>query len=359
MTVSTRILAACAGLDADKGQRMQVPPSVAAPFSGSVPFSRETSLKLFGGSQPASGTRIVLPAFIRDRDTDTTLQPKDDVNRFLQLELKTPKLDTIVKQLWLAGLPRCARSLHRQKLVGRTILITEDPNEHIVWAGAQILIKPLPGYLLDYDFWVTYLCGDKELYEAASGLIMSYAWLICYESDLRIAKDEGLLPKTVQWIPWTAFLREYLVKNNPDTLETVPERYKYGELRLSRLNSLYRFTSWSLKNLVRGYMSSSTGYKEFFARNFAWLLAVFVYITVVLSAMQVGLATKMLEDNDVFHGASYGFAVASLVAVVGTVLVIFTVWLVLFFYHLLSTWGYYQNMSRKREKQLQDSLSKT
>ena len=241
--------------------------------------------------------------------------------------------------------------------MGRTIFITEDPNEHLVWLESRIFIKPLPEYLLDFDFWMEHIGSEKELRKSACGIILSYAWLVCYQSDLRIAKDAGLLPQTVVWSQWTTFIQDFLTRVNPETLELVHDRYKFGEVRLNRLNTLYRLTSLSFDNFVRGYMSSSTWYKAFFSRNFAWLLAVFVYATVVLSALQVGLATGRLQQSVAFQEASYGFALASIIAVVGSVLIIFFVWLVLFCYHLLSTWRYYKHMSQKRNKLL-ESLQK-
>lgn len=189
---------------------------------------------------------------------------------------------------------------------------------------------------------------DTEFYRCACGLLLSYAWLVAYQSDLRIAKKIGLLPEHVEWRAWTTFMGSFLERVNFETLDFVAERYKFGELRLTRLNSLYRFTSLSLHHFVRGYMSSSTWYKAFFTRNFAWLLAVFAYVTVMLSAMQVGLSTTRLQVSEAFQKGSYGFAVASIVAVLGSVVVILFVWAGLFVYHLVSTRNYYRVIARKR-----------
>ena len=89
----------------------------------------------------------------------------------LALELKTPRLNKVHHHLWLAGRPTAARPLHRQKLLGRSILVTESPDEHLVWFEDCIFIKPLPGFLLDWDSWNNHLCPDRELYEAACGLL--------------------------------------------------------------------------------------------------------------------------------------------------------------------------------------------
>jgi uncharacterized membrane protein len=272
----------------------------------------------------------------------------DDLPRYLDLELRTPKLDQIHNHLWLAGLPRCARSLHRQKLLGRIILITEDVNEHLVWVEERFFVKPLPKYLFSFEFWRDNLCADVELHKSACGLLLSYAWLVCQESDFRIAIELGLLPKEVEWQKWTTLIADFLSRMDLHSLKDVSDRYKYGELRLTRLTKIYRLLLLSPKHLVYGYMSASTWYKSFFSRNFAWLLAVFAYLTIILSALQVGLATSVLEGSEAFQSASYGFAVTSVVAVAVSVLAIFLVWLFLFVYHLFSAWRYDRHVSRKR-----------
>jgi hypothetical protein len=289
-----------------------------------------------------------VPAAIRDGDS--ILQPRQDFKRYLDLELRTPKLDKIQDYLWLAGLPRFARSLHRQKLLGRNILITENVNEHLVWVEDRFFVKPLPLFLLDFDLWQEHMCADMELHKSACGLILSYTWLVCHRSDFRIAKDLGLLPEPIDWHTWIEFAKEFLKNIDPNSLQGVGDRYKYGELRLPRLNTIYRMRSASPRQFVFGFMSSSTWYKSFFARNFAWLLAVFVYLSVILSALQVGLTTTTLQASMGYQSAAYGFSVASIVAVLFSVVVIFLVWQFLFIYHFTSAWLFNQQMARKRAK---------
>jgi hypothetical protein len=268
----------------------------------------------------------------------------------LTLNLKTPRLNDIHQHLWLAGLPKAARPLHRQKLLGRSILITEDPDEHLVWYEAKIFIKPLPDHLLDYNFWTKNLCSDRELHKSACGLLLSYAWLVCYQSDLLLAKEIGLLPENLAWPDWIEFLDIFLDNINLITLSDVNERYKYGELRLSRLNSIYRLMppAYSLNNLFRGYRAGSTWYDAYFARHFKWMVTAFLTLTVFLSALQVGLATSSLQQNETFQKVSYGFAITSLVAVVISVVLILSVWLGLFSYHLISTWHNDRAVARGR-----------
>ena len=115
-----------------------------------------------------------------------------------------------------------------------------------------------------------------------------------------------MLPAGVTWSGWTAFIKQL------DTEHIYPEinaRFLYGELRLSWLNKIYVL---SQRPFLRGYMPRWNQYGTFFRENLAWLASATVYIAIVLTAMQVGLATKTFADNNAFQSASYGFAVFSI-----------------------------------------------
>lgn len=124
-----------------------------------------------------------------------------------------------------------------------------------------------------------------------------------------------------------------------DTLAQVDRRYQYGELRLSRLNSMTRYLPFVglRSNFFGQYIATSTWYQDFFDRNFSWLLVIFIYTSVVLSAMQVGLATLQLGKDVRFQNMSYGIALLSIAAVLASIASIGTVWFVLFWHHFLST----------------------
>ncbi|KAJ4313193.1 hypothetical protein N0V94_007076 [Neodidymelliopsis sp. IMI 364377] len=87
---------------------------------------------------------------------------------------------------------------------------------HLVWFEAQLFVKPLPDYLLDYDHWSKHLCSDEELYH--------------HKIDLKIAQEMGLVSADIQWPAWVEFLETFLDNINLITLEDVSTRYKYGEL---------------------------------------------------------------------------------------------------------------------------------
>ncbi|KAL5325425.1 hypothetical protein ACEPPN_006550 [Leptodophora sp. 'Broadleaf-Isolate-01'] len=282
----------------------------------------------------ATSIRYIPPAAIRIGNTLTRVN--NDLDTYYDTELRTQRLDTINTHLWLAGLPSCARALHRQQLLGRQILVTEDPNEHLVWHEARIFVKPLPAFLLDLKCWVHCLCKTKELHESACGFLLSYAWLVTHESDLRIAHEKGLLPDVIDWATWTEFMDDFLKHIDLQSLNGISPRFQYGELRLSRLNKIYRMARFIRRDVTPGYMTTPTWYQDFFARNFSWLLAVFAFMSVVLSAMQVIVAVA--RGGRAFADASYGFSVASLFLAAATALAILLVWLTLFLLHLLRAW---------------------
>ncbi|KAH9886515.1 hypothetical protein F4778DRAFT_786621 [Xylariomycetidae sp. FL2044] len=128
--------------------------------------------------------------------------------------------------------------------------------------------------------------------------------------DFRIAREKGLLPSCVTWESWKAISQEILQSH---CYASVNPRYWYGELRLSRLNKIYRVRKGFL---LRGYskVAAHTVYVDLLRDNFAALAAVLGYAVIVLTAMQVGLGTERLQADRGFQDASYGFTVFAIVA---------------------------------------------
>jgi hypothetical protein len=290
------------------------------------------------GSEPPTTSSpkpdLILPAtYERNKRQLQEVNPRDrdTFNAYLGRELSVDRLELIVEYLWLAGLPRLARPLHEQNMIGREIIATEEADLHLVWRGTRIYIKPLPEFLLCYGMWEHHLCKNEQLFKNACGLLLSYLWLVRHKSDLEVAHNKSLLSTEIQWEGWTALSREILMNIDNKSLHGINPRYKYGELRLQRLNYIYRFSpkTWSFTNFLRGYLYGYHEYSTFFQRNTAWLLASFAYITIVLTAMQVGLATPDLGNNRAFRKASYVFTVFSILSplavlsgVMGTVIVL-------------------------------------
>ncbi len=313
---------------------------------------------------PASPTQLnsiqsILPAAYHSRRCglqEVDLGSADSIEQYIAWELDVSQLNKIHDQLWLAGRPMSARPLHRQAMLDRQIVVTEQADLHLVWQESRLFLKPLPEFLMDYSVWQNYICRNRHLYGCASGFLLSYAWLICHRSDLAIANEKGLLCPKIEWHRWTAFSKSLLSKLDHTCLSNINIRYGYGELRLSRLNWIYRLSAntRSPTTFVRGYMHGYNRYSTFVRRNFAWLLVAFVYITIVLTAMQVGLATNRLSKDGRFQNASYGFTIFSILAPLIGIIVITLVLCGLFAFNLLATVSFKNEVERKRQTLAED-----
>ncbi|KAJ9660143.1 hypothetical protein H2201_007050 [Coniosporium apollinis] len=243
--------------------------------------------------------------------------------------------------------------------MSREIVITEQMDLHLVWSEKQIFVKPVPRFLLDVGFWEDHLlckaggnckrpqsrveeqkgkdsptCDRCQLYRCALGFLLSYAALVSYESDYDIAQEEHLLPREVTWSLWVSLVEQLLDHRN---LTDINKRYVYGELRLGRLNQIYRFRKgW----LIRGYLYRYNQSSVFFRANFKQLITIFAYITIVLSAMQVGLATTKLQDNGRFQQAAYGFTIFSILAPLIALGIAASLFVLLFVANLIATLMY-------------------
>ena len=293
-----------------------------------IPFTRE--LGLFADEDAPERPKIKTPDLslppLRQCKGGRYFRPNSDVHRFLQVELDVSRLNKIQRHLWLAGLPRGARPLHKQLLLDRQILITEQADLHLVWSKSRLFIKPLPLFLLVHEYWLDYICLDEALYQSACGFLLSYGWLIGHRSDLAVAHRLGLVPTEIGWQDWTIFMEDFLQHIDTKDSDCVNPRYRYGELRLNRLNWVFRFGFFhkDFRDVRRGYFQGPDWYSQYLVNNFGWLIAAFAYMTIVLSAMQVGLATNALTENTRFQDASYGFTVFSItmpVIIVGAILV--------------------------------------
>lgn len=344
---------------------MQTPPKTPTPIPfdhGDSPFAHHRD-RLPPTTAPSVSPNLLpslnpLPAVYRDRSHSLqVIDEKDEesIHRYLEWEIKVPRLNEIHDHLWLAGRPMCARPLHRQAMLGRELVITEQVDLHMVRQESRIFLKPLPEFLLSADFWTTHLCKDTDLHECASGFLLSYVWLVCSKSDLRIAQRRGLLDSEITWEDWRSFTRNILTSIDTTTLKGVNQRYHYGELRLSRLNWIYRMSSkkLSLTRVVRGYMYEYNQYSDFARRNFAWVIVVFVYISIVLTAMQVGLATDRLGKSEVFQTASYGFTVLSILTPLVILMIIVMNLLGLSVFNILATVCLKRRIERGRRVHLE------
>ncbi|KAE8158938.1 hypothetical protein BDV40DRAFT_307408 [Aspergillus tamarii] len=216
------------------------------------------------------------------------------VNDHLSRELRTYLLDELYDHLWLVG-RRSGRSidaLHAQRLKGRSVVPTEDPNLHLIWHHNQIYIKPIPVCLFNYDFWEIYLSPTKNNNHPMSstfdcsiamGFLRSYAFLISHPLDFILAKESHLVPEDIDWIAWSKFIQRFRELGD----EQVANRFHYGQLRLSRLNWVVRIFRPQHANTLWFYHIPHWSITTYLSQATIPLLFIFASVSVVLSAMQV------------------------------------------------------------------------
>lgn len=244
-------------------------------------------------------------------------------------------------------------------------MITEQMDLHLVWSAKRLLLKPLPRFLLEPQFWAHHLCCTKQcgcsaaskqpvlgagaecckrqLWRSATGFLFSYAALICYESDFRIAQENNLIPAITTWPSWRNFVQEL---DTEHIYGKVNQRFLYGELRLGRLSKIHRVSQLSL----RGYSQAWNQYSSYIEANFALIASIVLFVAFILGAMQTGLSTTYLADNDAFQAVSWGFTVFSILGLVIVTVVVMLLFLVLFASNLVGTLAY-------RKKRLQNILN--
>ncbi|KAI9655985.1 MAG: hypothetical protein M1821_005046 [Bathelium mastoideum] len=303
------------------------------------------------GSQTSvsSNSQLTLsyPAIFASTNRDDKLkpgQPKNlsllrsaqpsDLREFFEEELDVSRVDKLKRFLWLAGQKRQCRPLHQQVLAGRQIVLIETCHLHLMWIDTRLFIKPCPDFLLQYQAWKEHLTKDVVLYDSALGLLRSYVALVRRKSDLKIAQANGVLPETMAWPYWVRMSRAVLDMSNDNegkwkpTKEDRNIRYQFGELRLSRINWIHRLNLWDGSprepaQFQRGFLNGYYDYTSFFQRNMAWLATSTIYIVLVLTAMQVGLAADRLGDNRLFNNVSFGFVIFAIIAPLAIILLVF------------------------------------
>lgn len=289
------------------------------------------------------------------------LYAPNDVPEFeyLEAELDPKQLHEIIHHLWLAGRPVPPRSLHQQLLLDRDIVVSERIDIHCVWGQGRIFLKPLPRFLLTKAFWERHLacqcassktttpecsqsepCRHRHLRQCAFGFLLSYVALIARESDYSIARTKELIPAEVTWPKWRRFVRELLRDEadgelRPEQLYVdVAERFIYGELRLNRLRLIDKVTHGFFSS---NFMSNWSSYGSFARDNSASIIAATAWILLILSAMQVGLGTTKLAENDAFQAVSWGFTAFSMIAPIGAVLIMLVIFAIVFWVNLVRT----------------------
>jgi uncharacterized protein DUF6601 len=341
------------------------PPSSSSPVVGNGsqpginPSARQDGTTNRRLNQTAQSTHIpqsvldTLPTFFHHGDNkDVFLVPKH-LGEWLESDLNLDRLDVIHSHLWACGRPFNARPIHRHVLLNRKIVITEQADLHLLYYSDILMIKPLPTYILCKQVWKEYLNKDKKLHESACGLLLSWIWLVRSPHDFQFAmdKERQLLPPEMTWLEWKRIVDETLEYIDPDSLKYCHRRYQFGELRLGRINRIYRLNPRFIsKNFVRGYLYGYNRYEPFLQRNVAWVLAASVLFSLVLSAMQVGIGLPELQTNSAFTKASFGFVIFSCVLVGAVMAFVFASFGLVFFYNMIAATSHSKNEQARRAK---------
>ena len=293
--------------------------------SQKVPFPARCELIAdLNTKRPSVEHPCPLPGHNRINLNDST-----ELSAFLLRELYAKDLDVIASKFWgMTAKLRIISPLHLQHVKGRKIYITEDPRLHLVCLNDRIFIKPLPKYLMSHRFWVDYLLDDssalgscrKAIREAAMGFLRSYYYLVVHESDFAIASSEDLrlLPPNITWDQFCDFSSRF--KDIEDC--HVWRRYHYGELSLSTLDLHAKVFLRKLQYERIPGTYSSCFYGALFFSFAAWSL--------VLAAMQVGLAVESLVSEANWDGFWYMCRWFSMITLVGCILLAVSIGVVLF-----------------------------
>lgn len=274
-----------------------------------------------------------LPAAYKTRNYDM-VSPRRGLSAYIEHELSLGALERITRHLGFAGYIYPSRPLHTQEGLGWRRVITERMDLHLVLetSGKRLYMKPIPAVLLIPQFWTEYLscarscacpttasspfrvgelprgcCPQRRMRMTALGFLFSYVALISYESDFRIAQAAHLLPSAVDWPQWQSLVYQL---DTETIYSRIHPRFLYGELRLLHLDLLLMATG---QRLIPGFAGRWNQYSSFVQGNIAYIATAAVFTGLILTAMQVGLATNRLSRSEPFHAASYGFAVFSVI----------------------------------------------
>ncbi|KAI0438195.1 hypothetical protein F4803DRAFT_535897 [Xylaria telfairii] len=208
----------------------------------------------------------------------------------------TPELDQMAPYLRFIATPRSSHvfPLHFQAARGRKVIGNEYHRLHLVWYDDRYFVKPIAPYLFSAAFWEWIAEADMDVYRAAAGFMRTYTLLVRSESDYHLMRSDelSLLPFSMRETTTFEQFVEFMAGFRELSDDEVSARYSYGELRLSRLNWLVRFRGAKMT-----YFHVHGQWRPYFMDLLAPLVAAFATLSLILSAMQVGLAVQSLSDD--------------------------------------------------------------
>lgn len=225
------------------------------------------------------------------------LESRSKVLEYCLKDLDIPRLNNFGEKLWWSSPTPDVVSLSQQTVLDRKVQITEDPSVHLLWVEGIIFLKPLPSYLTSYAFWEFILDTshddtDRELLVATSlGFLKTYSCLIQRRSDFTLAQKNHLLSglEDVSFEAFVAFISAF----DKVPHQHISSRWRYGLIHLDALNfhSAIHLRRWHLNRYEMRWAT-------YFSRFFPVVLFIFAMFSVMLSAMQVILASEEMEQTD-------------------------------------------------------------
>ncbi|KAK0279577.1 hypothetical protein LTR35_000334 [Friedmanniomyces endolithicus] len=254
------------------------------------------------------------PSTNRFPGLDVTCVPLSDLDaerERLYRALQAKDLEIIHKQLW-------------------EVILTEDPRLHLVWSKHVLYVQRLPDELLDWTYFTTVICDSPDLYKT---FLLSYTSLIKYPSDLDVAKASGLITKKAEWRSWRNIRSSILEELQG---RDIHDRFEYGELRLGRVDTIFR-----LRLMGLSYFAPRSDYESYFEHHYTTLIALFALVSVALSAMQV--INGITGVPAAVTVTAYRFSIASLLLLAGSCTILFVLYIGLYL-------GYWLVIYARRQK---------
>lgn len=226
---------------------------------------------------------------------------------------KMDKLNDIHKYLWIAGRLKHINPLHIQLCMNREIKIVEDISLHLLWYDNIIYIKPFENILINKKLKLINNdnINDNNLIKCINGFLLSYLDLIKTKSDYYIAIEKKILEEEITWQQWKNMREKNLIIKKYEDIK-FNKRYEYGELRLFRLNLIYRLTFRGLC-----YFNIFKQYDVYFSKYFQMSVILFAYLSIYLTAMQVMLAST----NNNYYNFSIFCIIVATISIFSTLLI--------------------------------------
>lgn len=280
--------------------------------------------------------------------------------RFLESEYCSTDLDCMAGKLWWMSKQDHTNMspLHRQRVKGRNIVVTEDPRLHLVWIQDRMFVKPLPRYLSSSAFWQKHMglrdaseasrARTLHIRKAALGFLRTYYFLVKTEYDFRIAQDPNLqlLPADITWEQFCFFSTSFVDIKDRD----VSGRYAYGELRLTRLN-FYAPLLLGKGTFQRVEYQSTT----YFARFYGPILFLIGMTSIILNGFQIIVGVEQAKPTE-HSDASFDVALWYSILVVVFFCLLFVGLVTLYVYRQVKEWNF---AIRDRMRLLEEGKSKT